>query len=233
MASGRPYRVSAIYDAHVALGATFRDEGDWRVADVYTTPEAETERALAAVGLSDASACGKLVVRGDGIDAVLAKAAAIDRFAVGTAERVLVEGARVLALRPASDELVLLSPVVDAAAVLDVVASAAAGVACAHLTDVTAAFAVLDLIGPRALELLARLCPLELRALAPLVLVQGELARVHGLLVRLDRPAEPAFRGLVAREYGASVWASLVEAGHDLGLVPVGAAARAHLDELR
>jgi heterotetrameric sarcosine oxidase gamma subunit len=227
----RPYRVSALYEAHRALGATLRDEGDWRVPDHYGSPGEEVTRALAAVGLADASACGKLCVRGDGVEAVLAKAAAIERFTVGAAERVFVEGLRVLALRPADDELLLLSPVAAAETVRDVVAGAAAGLPCAHLTDVTSALAVVDVVGPRGPELLARLSPLDLALVPVLGVVQGEVARVHATVIRLDRPAVPTFRLLVAREYGASAWDALHEAGHDLGLVPVGAAARARLDD--
>jgi len=230
--SASPYRVSAMYEAHRALGASFRDEGGWRVPDAYTRLADEAVAALAAVGLADASACGKLLVRGDEIDVVLGKAAEIERFAVGTAERVHVGDVRVMALRPGPDELLLLAPATQTAAVLDVIAAVTAGLACAHLTDVTSGLAVLDLIGPQAPALLARLSPLDLDAVPVLSVVQGELARVHATLIRLDRPPAPtpAFRALVAREYGASVWETAVEAGHDLGLVPVGAAARARLD---
>jgi aminomethyltransferase len=220
-----------MYEAHRALGATFRDDGDWRVPERYGSPADEVSRALAAVGLADASACGKLCVRGAAIDAVLTKAAAIERFAAGAAERVLVDGVRVLALRPVPDELLLLSPPAAAAAVRDAIAGAAAGLGCAHLTDVTSALAVVDLLGPRAPELLARLSPLDLGLVPVLGVVQGEVARVHATVARLDRPAVPTFRLLVAREYGAFAWEALHEAGHDLGLTPVGAAARARLDE--
>jgi aminomethyltransferase len=219
-----------MYEAHRALGATFRDDGDWRVPERYGSPADEVSGALAAVGLADASACGKLCVRGEAIDAVLTKAAAIERFAAGAAERVLVDGVRVLALRPVPDELLLLSPPAAAEAVRDAIAGAAAGLGCAHLTDVTSALAVVDLLGPRAPELLARLSPLDLGLVPVLGVVQGEVARVHATVARLDRPAVPTFRLLVAREYGASAWEALHEAGHDLGLIPVGADARGRLD---
>jgi glycine cleavage system aminomethyltransferase T len=220
-----------MYQAHLELGATFRDEGDWRVPDRYPAPGDEVTRALAAVGMADVSACGKLCVRGEAIQAVLTKAAAIERFAVGTAERVLVEGVRVLALRPVPDELFLLSPVAAADAVRDVVAGAAAGLGCAHLTDVTSALAVVDVLGPRALDLLARVSPLDLGVLPVLGVVQGEVARVHATVARLDRPPVPTFRLLLAREYGDSAWEALHEAGHDLGVAALGAAARGRLDE--
>ncbi len=221
-----------MFEVHQALGARFRDDGDWRVPDAYTRPDTEAAAALAAVGLADASACGKLLVRGEEIEVVLAKAAEIERFTVGTAERVHVGGVRVLALRPVADELWLLAPPSETVAVLDVVGPVTAGLACAHLTDMTSALAVLDVVGPRAPELLARLSPLDLGPLPVLGVVQGGLAGVHATVLRLDRPAAPlpAFRALLAREYGAFAWKAMAEAGHDLGLVPVGAAARERLD---
>ncbi len=227
MSAMRRYRVSAMHAAHVALGASFRDEDDWRVVEAYGVPADEAARARAGVGLADASACGKLSLRGDGVDALLAKAVGVERLPDRTAERLRVNGARTLACRLAEDDLLLLTPPADAALVADVLEQAAGGVGCLHLTDLTSGLAVLDLLGPRARDLLTRLSPLDLAPIPPLAVVQGELARVHAILVRLDRPE--GFRALVAREHGAFVWETLVGAGRDLGLTPVGAAARAML----
>lgn len=227
----RPVRLSAMYHAHRALGATFRDDGDWRVPDVYTAPRDEAAKARAGVGLADMSACGKLSVRGEAVEGVLAKVAGVERMGVAMAERVRVDGARVLAARLADDELLFLVPVAETAAVAEVLGKAAGGLGCAHVTDLTGGLAVVDLIGPRAFELLARLSPLDLAAVPVLAVVPGELARVHATLIRLDRPPSPAFRAVVAREYGAFVWDALAEAGRDLDLTPVGAAARALLEE--
>jgi heterotetrameric sarcosine oxidase gamma subunit len=223
----RRYRVSAMHAAHVALGASFREEGDWRVPEAYGRPADEAARAQAGVGLADASACGKLLLRGDAIDALLVEAVGIERLPDRAVERVRVNGARTLSCRLAEDELLLLAPPGEGDIVAEVL-DRAAGSICVHLTDMTSGLAVLDLLGPRARDLLARLSPLDLGPLAPLAVVQGALAHVHAILVRLDRP--DGYRALVAREYGAFVWDTLAEAGRDLGLVPVGAAARALLE---
>ena len=231
--SFRPVRVSAMHEAQVALGATFRDDGDWRVADVYSTPSDEVQRALVAVGLADASAGGKLQVRGEAVDALLAKVAAIERIGAGTAARLRLNGAEVLVCRLAPDELLVLTDVTDVVAVADGLRKAAEAVGCAHVTDLTSGLAAVDLLGPDVLRLLAAVVPLDLSPdlVRPLAIVQGELARARAILVRLDRPRVPAFRALVAREHGAFVWDTLLHVGRPLGLVPVGAAARAALDE--
>ena len=203
MSASRPYRVSAMHAAHVALGATFRDDADWRVAEAYGKPEDEKTRALAGVGLADVSACGKLALRGDTIERLLVKAVGIERLPARGAERLRVNGGRTLACRVAEDELLVLTPLSDAALVADVLGQATAATSCVHLTDLTSAFAAVDVLGPRAGELLARLSPLDLSDMPILTVVQGELARVHAILIRLDRP--DGFRALVAREYGAFV----------------------------
>jgi glycine cleavage system aminomethyltransferase T len=223
-----PYRVSAVHGAHLALGARLRDEAGWRVPDAYGAPAEEAARARAGVGLADASACGKLLVQAAAMEPVLVKAANVEWLAVGTALRIRIEAARTLACRLAEDEVLLLTPPAEAAAVASLLESLVAGAGCAHLTDVTSGLAVLDVLGPQTRALLARLSPLDLAALPPLAVVQGELAGVHAIVVALDRPA--GVRALVAREYGAFVWEALVEAGRDLGLTPVGTAARALLE---
>jgi heterotetrameric sarcosine oxidase gamma subunit len=224
----RPYRVSAMHAAHVALGAKCRDEADWRVVDAYGLPADEAVQARAGIGLVDTSACGKLALRGDGIDLLLAKAVGVERLPAGAAERLRVNGARTLACRLADDEFLLLTHLAETPGIADLLRQAAGGNVCAHLTDVTSGLAALDLVGPRVRELLARLSPLDLAAVPALGIRQGELAGVHAVLVRLDRP--DGFRALVAREYGAFVWETLAATGADLGLTPIGAAARAMLE---
>lgn len=229
---GRPVRVSAIHHAHLIHGATFRDAGDWRVPDAFTSPEDEVARALAGVGLADVSAAGKLHVRGATAAALVDRAAGNAPPPPGRAARVLLGGAEALVCRLADDELLVLTPLADTDVVRDRLARTAASAGCAHVTDLTSGFAAVDVLGPAAPSLLARVAPLDLSAAAvpPLGVVQGEVACVRAILIRLDRARAPAFRALVPREYGAHTWEALAHAGRDLGLVLVGAAARARLD---
>ncbi|PYO56274.1 MAG: glycine cleavage system protein T, partial [Candidatus Rokuibacteriota bacterium] len=60
-----PVRLSAMYRRQLAEQATFKDEAGWRVANVYSSADAETAAARRGVGLCDASASGKLGVRGE------------------------------------------------------------------------------------------------------------------------------------------------------------------------
>jgi sarcosine oxidase subunit alpha len=217
-----------MHRAQDVLGARFKDDAGWRVADVYTSIDDEIARAGSGVGLADASACGKLGVRGADVETLCVKLTGRAVPAVGHASRERVNGTAVLVCRRAADELLLLTPPSATAPVATVVEDAVEG-GCAHVTDLTSAFAVVDLLGPRLEALLERLVPLDLSAVPALGLVQGELARVHAIFLRLDHPGRSVFRVLVPRECGEFVWRTLLETGHDLGLTPVGAAAHARM----
>jgi heterotetrameric sarcosine oxidase gamma subunit len=227
----KPVRLSAMHEAHLALGATFRDEGGWRIPEAYTTPAQETEAARAGVGLGDLSAGGKLQVCGEAAAAVVTGLVGEPSVPPGNAARRRLGGTEVLVGRLAPDELLVLTAPGDAERAMAALAAACDSAGCGHVIDLTPAYAAVDLVGPRATRLLAKLVPVDLEAVPPLGLVQAPLARVASILVRLDRLATPGFRILVAREYGAFVWDALRQAGDDLGLVAIGAAARARVEE--
>jgi sarcosine oxidase, subunit alpha len=224
-----PVRTSAMYRAQQALGARFKEDGGWRVADVYTSTDDEASRARTGIGLSDVSACGKLGVRGDRIESFVVKLTGRSAPAVGLASWERVNGAPVLLCRRADDELLLLTASRDLSVVADVLEKTIEGAGCVHGTDLSAAFAAMDLIGPGVSALLERLIALDLATVPVLGVIQSELARVHAIIVGLNHPTLPAYRALVPREYGDFVWTALGDAGHDLGLTRIGAAAHARL----
>jgi glycine cleavage system aminomethyltransferase T len=51
---------------------------------------------------------------------------------------------------------------------------------------------------------------------------QTSLAHVHSIVLRDDLQGVPAFHILVSREYGESVWESILHAGHEFQLAPFG-----------
>lgn len=227
MSTRSPVRVTALYRSQLRLGARFRDEAAWRIADVYTSVDEERESARGRVGMSDVSGGGKLGVRGADAATLIAKVTGESAPAVGRATRARLNGAEVLVGRVAPDELLTLSNATDAAGVHALVTRASESLECAHCSDLTSVFAALDIVGPLTLSVLEKLVPLDLspRAVPPLGVVLGELVRVRAILIRLDHPRLPAFRVLIPRECGEFVWASLHGAGADLGLVTIGAAA--------
>jgi heterotetrameric sarcosine oxidase gamma subunit len=218
-----------MYRAQRIVGARFTERAGWRVADAYTAPEAETARAREAVGLSDVSAWGKLGLRGETVESLGVKLTGRTLPAVGRASWERLNGASVLLCRRAADEVLVLTTPEEQSVVADVLTRTVESAGCVHLTDLTAAFAAVDVIGPRLGALFERLVAVDLSAIPPLGVVQCELAHVHAIMVRLDHPTLSVFRVLVPREYGDFVWHTLGEAGYDLGLSPIGATAHAQL----
>src|SRR5437867_12243552 len=63
----QPFRCSALYRRHLALGAAMTERYGWRTAARFTAAD-EVQRVRDAVGLADASWLGKLDVRGTQTD---------------------------------------------------------------------------------------------------------------------------------------------------------------------
>ena len=95
------------------------------------------------------------------------------------------------------------------------------------VTDVTSVFAQFLLAGPHSREVLRKLTSLNVSesALPDLACGQASLAHVRSIILRQDLGSVPAFHLLVSRDYGESVWDSLLHAGHEFHLAPFGAKA--------
>jgi glycine cleavage system aminomethyltransferase T len=219
-----------MYRCHQALQATFTQDGDWQVADVYTSAAEELAAAARGAGLTDVSAIGKLAIRGHALEDVAAKMAGLVPPAPRRAVFGRVDGEPILMCRLAPDALLVTTAPGRETVVQTALSAACESAGCAHVTDLTSAFAAVELIGSRVPALLPRLVSVELtaRAAPPLSVTQADVAYVHAIIVRLEH-RHPAFRLLVGREHGEFVWEELLEAGHDLGLVPVGAHAHRRL----
>lgn len=222
-----PIRRTALHEVHELLGVVWSEEDGWRIPRSYTAPEAEAAGVREGIGLLDASALGKLALRGRDAAAILGGSG--NGRLNGLARRLRLEGeapVAALALPLAPDEWLLLTAPGDAGRLAARLADRLAG-ACAHLTDLTSAFAALRVAGPRAPELLPRLLPLDLspEAFPNLAIAQGPLAKVRAIVIREDPGPHPGYLLLVARDVAEYVWGAVLEAGRELGLGPVGTAA--------
>ncbi len=94
----------------------------------------------------------------------------------------------------------------------------------ADAADVTSVFANVLLAGPHARDVLGKLTSLRLleEALPNLSCAQAGVAHTHAIVLREDLAGAPAFQILIGREYGESVWESMVHAGREFQLRPFG-----------
>jgi len=92
------------------------------------------------------------------------------------------------------------------------------------VTEVTSVYAQLLLAGPRSREVLNKLTSINLseNLQEDLTCAQTNVAHVHAIVLRKDQAGIPAYHLLVSREYGESIWESLLHAGHEFHITSFG-----------
>ena len=215
-------RRSALEAAHDALGATYVDAlVRWPLrygADVEEAAEAAGGAGIAEIGPFD-----ELLLRGpDAVDVAgraVGSAVAIGRLHAGLATSEPVEG---WALGP--DEVLLVAPV--GGSTLARIAAAGDSDALSAI-DVTGSRTSLRIAGPRAADIIAELCPVDL---TPALFAEGAVAQVPMAGVRAfvacrDAVVGPGYTLMVARDEAAYLWDAFLDVGAAHGIVPVGPAA--------
>ena len=236
-------RRSALHAFHLAEASMIEDHG-WQCADSYGSVEAEVRAIREQVGLSDISPLAKLDIQGNDVFASLGQklslGLSLETVPVGRVVRVPPQALQLdaqtggLLCSLARNHARLISPPGTASAVhtrVESVIQQPADSACIHLTDVTANFTVVQIVGPRSRELLRKLTALDLRPaqFPDLSCAQGSLASIHALVLRADIQAHLAYQVYCGREFGAYVWDALLDAGQEFGARPFGLAAQRQL----
>jgi sarcosine oxidase subunit alpha len=222
-------KLSPLNSATERLGAHWQELAGWRCAESYAGVEAETAAIRVGCGLVDVSGMGKLQVEGSQAHAILAAALGAAPEAIGGYAR--VEVGELLCLRP--DMYFLLTQPGAEAAALERLDAAAAGLAeLVTVTDLTQGLAGIELVGPRAVDVLRRVCGLDFdeAAFPNLTAQQSSLAKTRHLILRRDLGRLPAYVTFGARSLAVYVWGVLLEAGQSTGIAPVGLAALRSLE---
>lgn len=216
----QPIQYSPLHSTAQALAAHFTEVAGWRVPDSFTGVEAETAAARQRVALADASANGKILVQGQAAAEVLLALSL--EIGAGMATSL----GHIYRLR---SDLFFVSTPPDAAsdALQSIQAAASAAPGLVTATDVTHGRAQLQLVGPNSRDLLSRLCGLDFApgAFPNLAARQTSVAKTTQLVIRRDLGQLPAFAIIGARSLAAYLWGTIIEAGRDLGITPIGQAA--------
>ena len=98
---------------------------------------------------------------------------------------------------------------------------------CLHVVDVTSAYAGLLLAGPHSREVLRRLAAPDVSdsALANRQCISAKVAGLHTRLLREDLHGVLAYTLLVGTEYAEYAWDTILHAGRQFGIMPVGSQA--------
>ena len=257
LVSARPLRCSPLYDLLGAQGAVFGSKYGWERANYFKpagAPDAvhglgrpewlawvieEQRTTREAVALYDQTSFSKLLLQGRDALAVLQRLCAneIDipvNKMVYTAmlnERGGFES-DLTVIREKHDHFLIVTGSAQTTRDMDWINRHIGATEHATLTDVSAMFSVLSVMGPRARELLARVSPDDLSPEALKFSHTCEIdvgfARVRA--ARMSYVGGPGFELYVPIEMARHVYLALHEAGSDLGLKDAGYYA---LDALR
>ncbi len=257
LATGRPLRTSPLYDLLAAKDAEFGAKNGWERANYFKPPGvarpdhtlgrpgwlpwmiAEQQATRQAVALYDQSSFGKLLLQGRDALAVLQRLCAnqID-VPAGRMVYTAMLNARggfesdLTVMRLAADRFLLITgsaqPVRDA----DWINRHIAADQHAMLTDVSALWCVLSVMGPRAAELLSRVSPDDVGPTALKFSHSAEIDLGHARVraARMSYVGGPGYELYVPVEMTRHVYLALQAAGAGLGLRDAGYYA---LDALR
>ena len=214
------YKQSPLHTTVQMLGAAFQDEAGWQIPDRYADPDRGAAAARERVALADASASGKIVVEGRTCEGVVQSAIGIEPLDVG---RGAVAGSTSV-YRLRSDRFFVHTHPGDEAKTIAALESARPPDELVTVTDFTHGWAEIGVLGPSAAELLSRLCGLDFHesAFPNLTAKQSSVAKTSQLILRRDSDGVPAYSLLGPRSLAAYLWETAMEAGEDLGIIPVG-----------
>jgi sarcosine oxidase subunit alpha len=234
--AGRPHEPAqrtSIHHRHKELGGRMMWTGTWRRPYSYGDVEAEVQAVHGAVGLIDVSTLGKLIVSGPDAAEFLErlypnrfgdmKPGRI-RYAVLNTDsgRIMDDGT---IARLAEDTYYVTTTSTGAGAVVEWFEwwNAVWGYDL-QISDVTGGIAAVNVAGPRARDLMARLTDLDVsnEGLSYLDARQGLIAGVPCLVLRIGFVGELGYELHFPSPYGEYMWDTLLERGEDLGIRPFG-----------
>jgi glycine cleavage system T protein len=258
LVSARPVRRSPLYDRLAAKGAAFGSKLGWERANWFAPPgmapvaeysfgrqnwfaasAAEHRAVREAVGIFDQTSFAKFLLQGPGAEAALQRLCCND-VAVPPG-RMVYSGmlnerggyeSDLTVSRLAADRYLIVTGSAQATRDADWIRRHLPPDARAMLTDVTSAYAVLAVMGPRARELLARVSRADL---SPASFPFGAMREIDigyatALAGRMTYVGELGWELYVPTEMAVTVYEALAGAGAGLGLKDCGYYA---LDSLR
>jgi sarcosine oxidase, subunit alpha len=238
--AGAPHDVTRrtpIHHRHPASNVTWMDMGAWKRPLVYSSVEAECRAVHERVGIIDVSTLGKLDVKGLDAAAYLEwiHPNRVANLKPGRIRyRVMLDDAGIIVddgtiARLAEDHFF----VTTGTGALESVEQwlewwLADGKSCVHVTNVTAGLGAINVAGPKSRELLRRLTDVDLssEAVPYLGAVEGSVAGVPALFMRIGFVGELGYELHFPAENGEYLWNTLLETGRDLGIAPFGVEAQ-------
>jgi sarcosine oxidase, subunit alpha len=234
--AGRPHepaKRTSMHHRHKDLGARVMWTGAWRRPHSYGDPVGEAKAVHDALGVIDVSTLGKLVVRGPDAAAFLERLYT-NRFADMAPGRIRYGVLETDSGRIMDDGTIAR---LDDETFYVTTTSTGAGAVVqwfgwwnavwhmdVEIVDVTGALAAVNIAGPKARALMERLTDLDVsnEGIKYLDAVQGDVAGVPCLVLRIGFVGELGYEIHFASPYGEYFLDTLLERGRDLDIRPFG-----------
>jgi aminomethyltransferase len=230
-------RRTALYPVHRELGAKMVDFGGWEMPVEYSGITAEHLAVRTAVGLFDVSHMGDIQFRGPG------SLAAIQAISMNDASRLSVGQAQysamlypqgtfvddILVHKFSDNDYLLVINAGTRAKDYQWIRSQVGSFAGVHISDYSDYYTQLAIQGPRAQETLAKLTDVDLSAIKNYWFTWGMVCGLHNTLIaRTGYTGEDGFEIYIPADEptSARVWAEVIEAGKEFGILPCGLGAR-------
>ena len=228
-----PIKRTPMDQQHREVGAPMAELGVWQRPISYGSPQAECLAVRQRVGIIDVSTLGKLDIRGRDAPALLDKVYThhFSNLRVGRIRYGLLcsDNSTIMddgtVTRLAEDRYFVTTTTGNVDLIEEWFKWWAAGTGmCVHVTNVTSAYAAVNVAGPRAREALTKLTDIDLSpsTFRYMRSAQGLVAGVPTILLRVGYVGEAGWELHVPAEYGEYLWATLMEAGNEFGISPFG-----------
>ncbi len=225
---------TALYDIHAGLGAKLVPFAGFEMPVYYKGIVAEHTLVRERVGMFDVSHMGEVTVKGPGALAFVQKITVNDASALAIGQAQYSAMCRpsggivddLLVYRRGEDDFLL---VINASNIAKDYAwmqeNAIEGMEMANVSD---AYTLLAVQGPKSVETLKKLTSVDLDAIAYYHFVEGELAGVPMIISRTGYTGELGFELYLPSDRATSerVWNAVMEAGAEFGIEAVGLGAR-------
>ena len=221
--NSEPNRLSPLHTQHHTLDAHFELRNGWLSPDVYTTTEEETATLRDHVGLADISARGKLIIKGSKVDGLIA--AHFGESPTKPGNVLAVESNHLLISKLTTDEfLILSSPGVEQEIITSLEAEIASQNTFVSLVDQTSGMVGVSIAGLNSVGLIEKLCALDFNPInfPDMRVAQSSFAKVRTTIIRHDRDEMLRFELYADRSYADYLWNTILDAGMELGIKPVG-----------